>query len=304
MRHKPLFKALLHRSGRLLALGCVVFVVWSLWQSGQWTLLLTAQAWAGLAVATAFILLANAALAVAWLIQLYFLDSREAVRENARALFAVYAITQFAKYLPGNVFHFAGRYAMGRDRGVSHSALALTTVCEPLMLVLVAGALSAPFLWEWFSPAISESPFILLAAGLGAGAVAGSALAVLIHKKPGTLERIVIFIRSGAGFALAAYLVFVLAGAAALNVFLPDSAFADVMPAAAFAWVLGFVTIGAPAGIGVREAALLFAFAAMGSVVSGEENIIAAVALYRLAAVLGDFVFMGAGLIMQRQTRV
>jgi uncharacterized membrane protein YbhN (UPF0104 family) len=62
----------------------------------------------------------------------------------------------------------------------------------------------------------------------------------------------------------------------------------------AAAWLVGFVTPGAPAGIGVREAALV----ALLSPITGNEIGLAAAALSRIMSVVGDAVvtLIGAAL--------
>ena len=57
---------------------------------------------------------------------------------------AVYGRTHIAKYLPGNVFHFAGRQWLGRTLGHTQATLAVGSVAETALLVMVAGALALP----------------------------------------------------------------------------------------------------------------------------------------------------------------
>ena len=59
---------------------------------------------------------------------------------------------------------------------------------------------------------------------------------------------------------------------------------AATMGAMALAWLAGFLTPGAPAGLGVRESVLLIILAPA----AGEASILALAALFRIVTVLGD----------------
>src|SRR3546814_19923127 len=50
----------------------------------------------------------------------------------------LYALTQIQKYLPSNLVHMIGRYIVARKLGVHNSALILSTVLEPLLILIVA----------------------------------------------------------------------------------------------------------------------------------------------------------------------
>ncbi|MGC4037788.1 MAG: hypothetical protein QM764_17630 [Chitinophagaceae bacterium] len=56
----------------------------------------------------------------------------------ALPLMATYAVSQYGKYLPGNVMHYAIRHAWSRRYGVAHAALALASLLEAALLVLSA----------------------------------------------------------------------------------------------------------------------------------------------------------------------
>ena len=56
----------------------------------------------------------------------------------ARATMATYAASQYGKYLPGNVAHYALRHAWSRRHGSPHAALGLASVLEAVLLVLAA----------------------------------------------------------------------------------------------------------------------------------------------------------------------
>ncbi len=54
----------------------------------------------------------------------------------------VYARTQSAKYIPGNVFHFAGRHLLGNSAGFQHIPLAGAALYEILGLLFASGTIA------------------------------------------------------------------------------------------------------------------------------------------------------------------
>ena len=80
----------------------------------------------------------------------------------------LHAVTQVMKYLPGNVFHLAGRHGMARRKALSHQTLLLAALAETGLLVLAAllvGLLAVRML---------PMPEPALVAGLAAACLAGA----------------------------------------------------------------------------------------------------------------------------------
>ena len=76
-----------------------------------------------------------------------------------------YGISQLAKYVPGNIFHLAGRQAMGMAAGTPGWVLAKSSIWE-LVLISIAGAmfslLALPLLIPGLSVAISTGVFAVV----------------------------------------------------------------------------------------------------------------------------------------------
>ncbi len=286
----------------LTALACL-YVVMQLWNSGALGLAASRPAllWV-LPLCAVLALAANGCLALAWVYMCLRLNPEDF---SLRRAFMVYAFTQFGKYLPGNVFHFAGRYGMGLGLGLTHGVLGLTTLLEPLFLVFVAGLISLPFMGEWLWGWVAAHATLALWIGgiVGIVAVAVPAAAYfLLRGHAWLIQNILELIRPSIDFfkgkalvAMALYVMFLALnglGAWLLLSALSDTAWpaGSVLSANAFAWVLGYVTIGSPAGLGIREAAMIFA---LGGQAQGA--VVAMVALHRLASLAGDFIFFGIG---------
>src|SRR5579875_1504081 len=73
-------------------------------------------------------------LALAWRAMLSALG----VRKSRRELTGSIGITQFAKYVPGNVAQYLGRVGMSLARGIPARALAVTLILETLLVVAAA----------------------------------------------------------------------------------------------------------------------------------------------------------------------
>ncbi|HEY6986025.1 MAG TPA: lysylphosphatidylglycerol synthase domain-containing protein, partial [Rhodanobacteraceae bacterium] len=73
--------------------------------------------------------------------------------------------------------------------------------------------------------------------------------------------------------------------------------FAMLLAASAASWAAGFVVVGAPGGLGVREAA----FVALAGTALGESHALLLIGLFRVVTFLGDTLFFAAGAIMLRK---
>lgn len=226
------------------------------------------------------------------------MDTFTHVHGEAGPLTLVYARSQLGKYLPGNVFHLAGRHIMGRDLGYSHQALVLSTLYEFAGLLSAAGFFctlvivlatdSVPGLPSVvkLSPALTlvlpmlylaQAQFPALLDRIGAGdrvQLEGALNTVLI---PWLLYQAFFLL---AGISL---LLLVLPAAPSLSLGQGFSLWLSF----ALSWTVGFLTPGAPSGIGVREASLLYLLT---PVVGGAQAAVIALTL-RFVTVGGDLLF-------------
>ncbi|MER8629836.1 hypothetical protein NKH55_08720 [Mesorhizobium opportunistum] len=200
-----------------------------------------------------------------------------------------YATSQLAKYVPGNIFQFAGRQAIGVAAGIGNRPLAKSTAYE-LAILIVGGALFSPLL---LSLIVADTPDWL--GWVCFAAVVTGALWL-------ASSRCVDF-----GVAAICYLAFlafsglIFAGAYGLAAGSVEPAlYPAIAGAYVLAWLVGLVTPGAPAGIGVREAVLLFL---LGEISPGPV-IVLAVVIGRAVTVLGDLLFFIGGHIAGRSCQM
>ena len=234
-------------------------------------------------------------LALAWAAAI---NSLGRPKVDLKSALAVYGRSWLAKYLPGNVFHFAGRQILGRSLGLSHGRLAAGLVLEaggqtslagllvlwgmaahglgsaglslPLLAVLV---LAAPLAWLGLNrlalhpkvaPKLDLEPGVSL--GFGSG------------MWPVPLFYAIYYLTTG---GTAWLLLGVLGGQA------PAASLGYVVSLFSLSWILGYITPGAPAGMGVREAVLVYGLAPL----CGQEAALNAALHLRLMTLGGDLLF-------------
>ena len=150
----PTLRRVLHWGGSGLALIGVVFVGFRL--HSYWLDLdlsrVTPLAWSFIAVLSVIYGAANLLLALAWWHLLRHLGASATRLGSIR----IYGMSQLAKYVPGNIFHLAGRQALGMAAGISAGVLAKSTIWE-LGSIAVAGALFGWMILPLLSPGFPEA---------------------------------------------------------------------------------------------------------------------------------------------------
>ena len=245
--------------------------------------------------------LSNVLLAGAWWRMLSRLSP-----EPPRALptMAAYAVSQYGKYLPGNVAHYALRHAWSRRSGTPHATLGLAAGLEAALLLLAALCLIVMADGSGSGVVSFLQPRTAIALLIAALVALGLALRWIRHR--GGIGRLQLppLPASALLTALLCYLVFFVCSAAiqaglAWMLRIDVTPYAHLLAATAGSWLAGFVIIGAPAGIGVREAAFV---ALMGSTI-GDSAALLLIGLFRAVTFVGDTAFMAAGAWLLRLDR-
>lgn len=219
--------------------------------------------------------LANLMLAFAWGDLLGYFG----VGRPGRWVINIYGVSQLAKYVPGNIFHLAGRQAMAMSAGLPAWPLAKSSVWE-LGLISIAGALFGLLILPLLAPMPvlqGSGTFALVAAIVAAG--------LWRYISPLVARAFVWYV----GFLTISGVLFV--GVLVLLVSersLGEGALCVPLGGAyVLAWLVGLVTPGAPAGLGIREVVLLFLL--RGHI--AEADLLLAVLLGRVVTVVGDMLF-------------
>lgn len=210
--------------------------------------------------------------------------------------------SQIGKYLPGNVMHLVGRHFIGSQKGWPQLAIGVSTFQEVVTMVSVASLILLLGSLAGFS-VHRFLPSYLLAA-LCVLAVMVPALVPLLKKIAGHLPTLGIHVsalgKSGtrtvsAGWAFAAIFLTLSASLFTMSAVLLGievDFHTGVVLALTYlvAWLLGLLTPGAPAGLGVREAAILLF---LGGEIDGGDAAALSL-LFRLVTTLGDITFFAA----------
>lgn len=279
MSISPTQRRLLHWCGSLFALIGVIFVGFRLHSYSLELDLsqITLVVWVSIVALSIVYGSANFLLAKAWwnLLQHFSLSV-----SNMEAL-RIFGISQLAKYVPGNIFHLAGRQALGMAAGLTPGALAKSTFWE-LMLLAVAGAQFSWLILPLVMPYLPHSISVFFLFGsLTITFVAFRAMLSRLAAHAFLWQVFFMFI-SGAVFSA---LLLLISGGDGLTAW----HWMTIGGGYIVAWLVGLVTPGAPAGVGVREFVLLLIL--KGVVV--EADLLLAVLLGRLVTVIGDLSFYG-----------
>lgn len=227
---------------------------------------------------TLLFLCSNACAAMAWGL---LVDPGRSRLTTAASICRVWMLSNVGKYLPGSLFLYAGRYTLGRRQGLGRVESTVGLVIEIASIVLIALLVSLPglsglFPVDTFSDLVRAN--IAHAATLtwtvAAGLVLCSAVAWFVvrtgrldhlahlhaavrrHLKGqriGTSWTLSSLFQLG-GLMLAGFAAEVLLDTAGI-VSVPD--YTSLTSAYALAFLAGFLLVGAPGGLGVRELALV-----------------------------------------------
>ena len=203
-----------------------------------------------------------------------------------------YTETQVAKYLPGNVFHLIGRHAFLSSRGLKHRQLVRAVALEVGFLIGGAGIIAAAGLFLRYT-SIAGYPILVPTIFSMIGLVV---VATFFLTKP--TEKIEHLFRRGVTILALTTVFFLCQGLIFYTICLLISPSAEIIsvPSAALSWMAGYIVPGAPGGLGVRELVLL----TLGNSGLGKSELLIAVALFRVIAILGDLVCFVLGRVFVR----
>lgn len=220
----------------------------------------------------------NGFLARAWWELLFHQQAAPGWASAAR----IYGLSQLAKYVPGNLFHLVGRQAMGLAQGIPGWALAKAAGLELLSLV-VGACLFAIWLIRLAWPTWSfEAATVLFCVCLVA--------LVVVIVRLGSLQLARAFVGHCLFLGSSAAIFVATFGALSEH---PITLQAAALLGASYvvAWLAGLATPGAPAGLGVREAAILLLLEGSGLPTA---EVLLAVLVTRCITIVGDVMFFGA----------
>lgn len=247
-------------------------------------------------------------MAQAWRLLVFFQHPKPAAFNG---IAAIYFLSALAKYIPSNVMHFAARHFMCRKFNLSQKEILFSNILEICMVLTTAIMLIGSFallnlasLPEMFRQNQQMIKRLIVAFSVG---IVISAT-IFLWQKIKTIKsgRNNLFLKIASIFSL--YLCFFMATGLVfcvqfLTMDIGISVTLDIVAkfifCYIFAWTLGFVTPGAPGGLGIREAVMISIL----KPITGPDIAILGAVLFRLSTLLGEFFgYLFAKIVQQSET--
>ena len=229
-----------------------------------------------------------------------------------RMAFRIWALSNIAKYIPGNVFQYAGRYVLAGRSGLGSEAVLVSMGLEVFFLCAAAGALILSGLFTSSLGSV-EIAHIIGQASFGFYGIAAAVMLLAFVISASLFPRLRDYVvrnlsRVGLLPALGAFgsyaIAFLAMGAAAFvlleAVWRVDGAIGwyELSCGYALAFLLGYIVPGAPGGIGIREVVMVALFQSA----IGAGLVLGLAVVLRLASMAADVVtFAAAGLIREQR---
>jgi uncharacterized membrane protein YbhN (UPF0104 family) len=273
MNLKTLFRFIPKRWLRWLRLiaGVIVFAVFAAVVLDNWRQL-TDISWhldvAPLALSACLLLMTYYLNVLGWHRIVASLGGASTFEETAR----IWMYSNLARYLPGSVWYAAGRVVLGNNAGISPVTTSVGMVLE-IAFLLISRVLVVVATWPlWTSHTLPEIPWFLSAVLIigalsvvhpgvlnwffaqyqrlrGQESSAGDSIQLQYRD---TLQILAIFVGQALFIGVAFYFL------ARALVPLPLDSMPFVAGVFTLAWLIGFVSLFAPSGLGVREGVLAY----------------------------------------------
>ena len=243
-------------------------------------------------------------LGFSWELILEFISRKPIATKD---IFPVFANSNMAKYLPGNVFQYAARNFLGNRLGWKHSDIALSSLFEVILGVVIsllvltilffAGFLNVPGHWLAYIRAhgkiLSSGVFIVIVSLCGF-LVFGRDFITRLDRFFSRKDFYVLFLKISAiyisFFVVSGVMLALLYGFTG-EVDLKSKDVAVIAGAFVLSYFAGYVVPGSPGGMGIREAFLVLMLGPL----YGTACTLAASLIHRFIAMAGDVVIFLAG---------
>ncbi|MFD2729129.1 hypothetical protein [Enterococcus camelliae] len=183
----------------------------------------------------------------------------------------IYVKSNLMKYVPGNVFQYVGRNELAMNQNISHLKVATATIIDVAMTVLSAMAISLVFLYDYIWKFMSTFTNIWFLLILFIFFVLVLYVLIVIFKKNilqflsnnqdiFKKKNIHVLIKCFFYYVfvmLISSLMYMLVFTFILDQHVTTTLFFKLFSAYTLSWLVGFITPGAPAGIGIKEAVMV-----------------------------------------------
>lgn len=275
-----------------VSLACISYLAWTMADQGRQLLELTPgpSDWLLLSAGALVSGLAVAVNGAAWAVLLRWL---RCPLPTGQAV-VVFAQTNLLKYVPGGIWHLAGRIQLLRNHGHGWGRAAMGVLLDPLLMAVAALLLLPLGGWQQGLGLLGPLAVLCLLPGWQKPLMRHLLRRVKLPRvggiAPANLSPSPVLPGSFPGGPLLAEMAFVLVRylgfALCAHGFLPPGVPpGSLLAAFALAWTAGLVIPGAPAGLGVFELVLVLW---LGGVVQEEAALLATALSYRVVSTMGD----------------
>lgn len=222
---------------------------------------------------------------------------------NLKQAYIIIGKSQIGKYLPGNIFQYLGRITLGQRAGIPPEAIVMSTGVETLLLAGTASSIAAVGLFfdrnalMWLMGKLSANGYGLTVFAIVVSVAILFALAILLPRTRAWIRSRLAYLNAGriVKAVFICLFVFVLYGVL-ISLLLStlwgmdtELRWYQFIWGFALAWVLGFITPGAPGGLGIREVILVGLY----SQEFGEGLVLGLALILRVITSLGDLLAFG-----------
>jgi len=192
----------------------------------------------------------------------------------------IYTAANLYKYIPGGIMYIVGRNRLAVEiKELSHAKVALATLAEGVISITAGLCIAVAFRRAYALPVWAVLPVLAVGAAV-----------YICWRRGFPLEKL------PKRFALSFFIV-TLRGASFMFVLAILGYSANITAAGLYivAWLAGYLTPGAPGGMGIREVALL---TFLGTAYN-EGVILSAIVTHRILQILGDLIALGISSSLQ-----
>ncbi len=293
--------------GRILSILAIVFIAKKIIEMEfDYKLIFSAT---GISAIVGLILIQTALIFVACRAWEHYLSAFGNIKLNRYRVWAIYSKANLFKYIPGNVFQYVGRNELAVETEMTHKQVAAATVADTLTMMFIKVLVSFVLLrGQLFKVVEQYVKREILIAIIAIGIVVFIAVLILLICKKNYIKMI-IESRKSVTKSLIDYLcVDVISGimymvviSVILNYSCTSNEVLLLVGGYTLASVIGFVTPGAPGGIGIREAVILF----LSKGIIDSNLLTTAAVVMRIICVIADVLAFGvAYLIVKRKQEI
>lgn len=218
----------------------------------------------------------------------------------------VFLLSQAGKYIPGSVWPVLAQAEFARDHGVSRARAMTGSIVAMVVGVVTSAVVGAIGLVVSVPGALVAYWWVLVVAAALAATLLPPVLSRIVRlafrvtrrtEEPAHIGAMPLL--ASAGWSVLMWLLLGVQAWVLLREFSPGAGFALATGAFAFAWLVGFLVVIAPAGVGAREAALVLAL----STVAEPGQALSLAIISRFLMTGADAVGVAVGAALGRRTR-